>query len=261
MRFSLIGACAGVALRIAARWLRRARRGSSCRPHKQIAAAVSAAPAELRDGAAVLGLRREQEAREAARGHERHGLPRPNDPSGEQFHVACYHKLLEPFMARGRSLRAEGVKGPQVDTVRFKEIKSGKLRYAVHAVCAVHAHGSADELRPGNGEGDRREVALRGLHPGRDREVDTGSREKPAPACRGSCIPGRRRRTSCSSRGCDGRPNAESRSPWPAPAPADLPQTQRPRGVPGALAHHSAESVSEEHPEDGRCDACVGYSG
>jgi len=30
-------------------------------------------------------------------------------------------------MARGRELRAQGVKGEQVDTVRFKEIKSGKL--------------------------------------------------------------------------------------------------------------------------------------
>ena len=29
-------------------------------------------------------------------------------------------------------------------------------------------------------------------------------------------------------------------------------ETQRPRGVPGALAQHSAESVSEEHPENDR---------
>ncbi len=34
-----------------------------------------------------------------------------SNPDGEQFHVACYHKLLEPFMARGRELRAQGVKG------------------------------------------------------------------------------------------------------------------------------------------------------
>ena len=30
-------------------------------------------------------------------------------------------------MARGRELRAQGVRGPQVDTVRFAEAKSGKL--------------------------------------------------------------------------------------------------------------------------------------
>jgi hypothetical protein len=50
-----------------------------------------------------------------------------SNPDAKDFHVACYHKLLEPFMARGRELRAQGVKGEQVDTVRFKEIKSGKL--------------------------------------------------------------------------------------------------------------------------------------
>jgi len=30
------------------------------------------------------------------------------------FHSACYHKAMEPFMARGRALRAQGVKDPQV---------------------------------------------------------------------------------------------------------------------------------------------------
>ncbi len=31
-------------------------------------------------------------------------------------------------MARGRELRAQGVKGEQVDTVRFAEVKAGKIR-------------------------------------------------------------------------------------------------------------------------------------
>jgi hypothetical protein len=31
-------------------------------------------------------------------------------------------------MARGRELRQQGVKGGQVDTVRFAEVKSGKLK-------------------------------------------------------------------------------------------------------------------------------------
>jgi hypothetical protein len=34
---------------------------------------------------------------------------------------------MEPFMARGRSLRASGVTGAQVDTVRFREVKEGKI--------------------------------------------------------------------------------------------------------------------------------------
>jgi hypothetical protein len=43
------------------------------------------------------------------------------------FHVACYHEGMEPFMARGRELRAQGVKGTGVDSMRFAEVKSGKL--------------------------------------------------------------------------------------------------------------------------------------
>jgi hypothetical protein len=35
---------------------------------------------------------------------------------------------MEPFMARGRALRAQGIKGDQVDTVRFAEVKAGKLK-------------------------------------------------------------------------------------------------------------------------------------
>ena len=50
------------------------------------------------------------------------------DPEAKSFHSACYHKGMEPFMARGRELRLQGVKGAQVDTVRFAEVKSGKIK-------------------------------------------------------------------------------------------------------------------------------------
>lgn len=49
-------------------------------------------------------------------------------PKEKQFHVSCYHESLEPFMARGRELRASGTAPGQVDTVRFAEAKSGKLK-------------------------------------------------------------------------------------------------------------------------------------
>jgi hypothetical protein len=35
---------------------------------------------------------------------------------------------MEPFMARGRELRDAGTAAAQVDTVRFAEVKSGKLK-------------------------------------------------------------------------------------------------------------------------------------
>jgi hypothetical protein len=51
-----------------------------------------------------------------------------NDPAEKSFHTSCYHESMEPFMARGRALRAAGTKGVQVDTVRFAEVKAGKLK-------------------------------------------------------------------------------------------------------------------------------------
>jgi hypothetical protein len=94
---------------------------------QQIAAAVLALPAEMREGATVMGYREAGKLvvlREGKNGMHCLALyvTRPD------FHVACYHKSLEPFMARGRALRAEGVKSEQVDSVRFREIQSGKLK-------------------------------------------------------------------------------------------------------------------------------------
>jgi len=100
--------------------------GTLMTPEHQIAAAVAPAPAEMRDGAAVLGYREKGKLVKLREGTGDMVCLAP-DPDRKDFHVACYHKALEPFMARGRSLRAEGVKGEQVDTARFKEIKSGKL--------------------------------------------------------------------------------------------------------------------------------------
>ncbi len=94
---------------------------------QQIAAAVLALPASLRDGAGVMGYRTAgtlEVLRPAKNGMQ----CLANDPAGEGFHVACYATSMEPFMARGRALRAGGTKGTQVDTVRFAEVRSGKLR-------------------------------------------------------------------------------------------------------------------------------------
>jgi hypothetical protein len=94
---------------------------------QQIAAAVLPLPADLRAGATVLGYApdgRLVTLRDGA------GVMTclASNPSMPRFHVACYHKSLEPFMARGRELRAQGVTGDQVDSVRFREARSGKLK-------------------------------------------------------------------------------------------------------------------------------------
>lgn len=92
----------------------------------QIAAAVQALPNEYRATAKVLGYHAGSDKLVTLREGKTFTCL-ANNPSNKNFHVACYHQSLEPFMARGRELRAQGVKDPQVDTVRFAEIKAGKL--------------------------------------------------------------------------------------------------------------------------------------
>lgn len=50
-----------------------------------------------------------------------------DDPKKDGFNAACYHQSLEPFMARGRELRAEGKNRQEVFDTREEEVKSGKL--------------------------------------------------------------------------------------------------------------------------------------
>ena len=94
----------------------------------QIAGAVLAAPVDMREGATVLGYTT------AAGGplvKIREGKNElvclATDPAKPTFNVACYHKDLEPFMARGRELAAQKVPNAKRAEIRFKEIEEGKL--------------------------------------------------------------------------------------------------------------------------------------
>jgi len=95
---------------------------------QQIAAAVQALPNEYREGAKVLGYRGGTKGFVTLREGTGPFTCLASDPAGKMFHVACYHQTLEPFMARGRELRASGTPDNRVDTVRFAEVKSGKLQ-------------------------------------------------------------------------------------------------------------------------------------
>jgi hypothetical protein len=93
---------------------------------QQIAASVLALPADMRAGATVMGYRTADKLEVLRPG--KNGMNCLALFAIEKdFHVACYHEGMEPFMARGRELRAQGVKGTGVDSVRFAEVKSGKL--------------------------------------------------------------------------------------------------------------------------------------
>jgi predicted unusual protein kinase regulating ubiquinone biosynthesis (AarF/ABC1/UbiB family) len=94
---------------------------------QQIAAAVLPLPMELRDGATVMGYRSADKLETIRPG--KNGMTCLALFAVEKsFHVACYHDGMEAFMARGRELRAQGVKDPNVDSVRFAEVRSGKIK-------------------------------------------------------------------------------------------------------------------------------------
>jgi len=50
-----------------------------------------------------------------------------DDPGTERFHASCYHESLEPYMARGRELRAGGIEGRESVMKRAEEIEAGSL--------------------------------------------------------------------------------------------------------------------------------------
>jgi hypothetical protein len=93
---------------------------------QQIAVAVQAAPEERRSDATVLGY-------DAAgklvtlRAGKGDLVCLADNPKDAEFEVDCYQKDLEPFMARGRDLSAQGVKGKERNETRWQEIESGKL--------------------------------------------------------------------------------------------------------------------------------------
>jgi hypothetical protein len=95
-------------------------------PHVQIAAAIQAAPADLREGAAVLGYNQKGELVKLREG-KNELICVANDPSKASFSVACYHRDLDPYMSRGRELIAQKVSGQKRNEIRWKEVAEGKL--------------------------------------------------------------------------------------------------------------------------------------
>lgn len=101
-------------------------------PAQVITAATLPLPEELRGAATVLAFGPDGFATTVVRkGTNGMTCLGPN-PTRGQFHVACYADGMEPFMARGRVLRQQGVKDAEVDSVRFREARTGKLKLPTH---------------------------------------------------------------------------------------------------------------------------------
>jgi hypothetical protein len=120
-------------------------------PAQQITAAVLPLPPDMRGGAKVLGYDQSGKLIQLRSGSNGMTCLAP-DPKRTNFHVACYHDAMEPFMARGRALREAGTKEEQVDTVRFAEAKSGKLALPNGAAALYSLTGPPGSFDAASGE-------------------------------------------------------------------------------------------------------------
>ncbi len=94
---------------------------------QQLASALLAAPEDMRADATVLGW--DADGKNVSLREGTGDLVCLSDrPGNDAFSVACYHKDLEPYMARGRELVLEGVTGADRNEAhRWQEAKEGKL--------------------------------------------------------------------------------------------------------------------------------------
>ena len=109
----------------------------------QIKTAVLAAPEAARAAATVLGYDPSGKV-VTLRAGTNNLICLADDPKQTGFSVACYHKDLEPFMARGRELQAQGKKAPEITKIREEEVKAGKLKMPERGVLNVTS-GKVDE--------------------------------------------------------------------------------------------------------------------
>lgn len=93
----------------------------------QLAGALQAAPAMERDEATVFGFLEDGSMTTLQEGSGAL-ICLADDPNREGWNVACYHESLDPFMARGRELRAQGVTDAgELAQRRWAEADAGTL--------------------------------------------------------------------------------------------------------------------------------------
>lgn len=78
-----------------------------------------------------------------------------DDPADDRWHVACYHESLEPFMARGRQLRAQGItQRAAIDSIRGAEIEAGTLEFPAGPAALYQLFGETGSFNSETGEAE-----------------------------------------------------------------------------------------------------------
>jgi hypothetical protein len=102
----------------------------------QIKTALMAVPGDYREGATVYGYDPEGNFVTLREGTNAY-IALADDPGNPNFSTAAYHRDLDPFMARGRELKAQGKDGKEIFDIREAEVRSGALSMPDKATLCV----------------------------------------------------------------------------------------------------------------------------
>lgn len=114
-------------------------------PARQIAEAVSPLPEQQQAGARVLGHDAKGKLVVLRQGSNDFTCI-ADDGVSKQYHVACYHKSLEPFMAKGRELHALKMSREAIDSVRGADIKAGRYSMPSKPAALYQYYASRDSV-------------------------------------------------------------------------------------------------------------------
>lgn len=125
-----------------------------------VSAAAQVAPADQQIAAAILAAPEPYRADATVHGYDASGaftvlregsgelVCLADAPDDERWSVSCYHRSLEPYMARGRELRAQGVEGEAINERRWQEVEAGSLDLPYGALLYVlHGDGWDEQAR------------------------------------------------------------------------------------------------------------------
>ncbi|MFT6064538.1 MAG: hypothetical protein ACJAYY_000400 [Paraglaciecola sp.] len=102
-----------------------------------ITTALMAAPEESRSGCKVIGYNMAGEFVTMKEGNNEF-IVLADNPNQDGFSAACYHNSLEPFMARGRALKAAGKTRQEIFAIREAEMKSGQLKITTGSTLHIY---------------------------------------------------------------------------------------------------------------------------
>lgn len=140
---------------------------------EQVAGAVLAAPEDMREGARVLGYD-DAGALVTLREGTNDLICLADTPGDDEFRVACYHNSLEPYMVRGRELRAEGVERQESFNIRHQEAEAGTLAMPTAPAAVYNLGGPLDGFDPATAQ-----VGLYALYIPYATKASTGIPEQP----------------------------------------------------------------------------------